>query len=82
MYSYLLIASADPPFCIFYSCYSIYEESCLCTSMGKETILLWSINPTLVYPAIIAAEVWQWTPFMFCDVSPGARYVISVGDFQ
>jgi len=33
--------------------------------MGKETILLWSINPTLVYPAIIAAEVWQWTPFMF-----------------
>jgi len=33
--------------------------------MGKETILLWSINPNLVYPAIIAAEIWQWTPFMF-----------------
>lgn len=33
--------------------------------MGKETILLWTINPNLVYPAIIAAEVWQWTPFMF-----------------
>jgi len=32
---------------------------------GKETILLWTINPNLVYPAIIAAEVWQWTPFMF-----------------
>jgi len=32
---------------------------------GRETILLWSINPGLVYPAIIAAEVWQWTPFMF-----------------
>ena len=33
--------------------------------MGKETILLWTINPNLVYPAIVAAEVWQWTPFMF-----------------
>ena len=33
--------------------------------MGKGTILLWTINPNLVYPAIIAAEIWQWTPFMF-----------------
>jgi multiple sugar transport system permease protein len=33
--------------------------------MGRETILLWTINPNLVYPAIIAAEIWQWTPFMF-----------------
>ena len=32
---------------------------------GKETVLLWAINPNLVYPAIIAAEIWQWTPFMF-----------------
>src|SRR5262249_23551890 len=32
---------------------------------GHETTLLWTINPDLVYPAIIAAEVWQWTPFMF-----------------
>jgi multiple sugar transport system permease protein len=32
---------------------------------GRETPLLWTINPDLVYPAIIAAEVWQWTPFMF-----------------
>ena len=32
---------------------------------GKETILLWTINRDLVYPAIIAAEIWQWTPFMF-----------------
>ena len=32
---------------------------------GKETILLWTINQNLVYPAIIAAEIWQWTPFMF-----------------
>ena len=33
--------------------------------MGKGTILLWTIHPNLVYPAIIAAEIWQWTPFMF-----------------
>lgn len=33
--------------------------------MGEETTLLWTISPTLVYPAILAAEVWQWTPFMF-----------------
>jgi multiple sugar transport system permease protein len=32
---------------------------------GKDATLLWTINPTLVYPAILAAEVWQWTPFMF-----------------
>jgi multiple sugar transport system permease protein len=33
--------------------------------VGHEVTLLWTINPELVYPAIIAAEVWQWTPFMF-----------------
>ena len=27
--------------------------------------LLWTINPFLVYPAIIFCEIWQWTPFMF-----------------
>ncbi len=32
---------------------------------GEEMTLLWTINPALVYPAIIVAEVWQWTPFMF-----------------
>ena len=32
---------------------------------GDTKAILWSINPQLVYPAIIAAEVWQWTPFMF-----------------
>jgi len=32
---------------------------------GKDVALLWTINPTLVYPSIIIAEVWQWTPFMF-----------------
>jgi multiple sugar transport system permease protein len=32
---------------------------------GNDTAILWTINTSLVYPAIIAAEVWQWTPFMF-----------------
>ncbi len=32
---------------------------------GEEATLLWTINPDLVYPAILAAEIWQWTPFMF-----------------
>jgi len=32
---------------------------------GQETALLWTIRPTLVYPAILVAEIWQWTPFMF-----------------
>ncbi len=32
---------------------------------GREVTLLWTINPRLVYPAILIAEIWQWTPFMF-----------------
>jgi len=32
---------------------------------GEELTLLWTISPHLVYPAILASEVWQWTPFMF-----------------
>jgi multiple sugar transport system permease protein len=32
---------------------------------GRDVALLWTINPALVYPSIIIAEVWQWTPFMF-----------------
>jgi multiple sugar transport system permease protein len=32
---------------------------------GHEVTLLWTISPQLVYPAILVAEVWQWTPFMF-----------------
>ena len=32
---------------------------------GDTAAILWTIKPNLVYPAIIAAEVWQWTPFMF-----------------
>jgi multiple sugar transport system permease protein len=32
---------------------------------GEPVTLLWTVNPHLVYPAIITCEVWQWTPFMF-----------------
>ena len=32
---------------------------------GRDVALLWTIKPALVYPSIIIAEVWQWTPFMF-----------------
>lgn len=32
---------------------------------GQPVTLLWTIRPELVYPAILLAEVWQWTPFMF-----------------
>jgi ABC-type sugar transport system permease subunit len=29
------------------------------------TKMLWTIKPSLVYVAILIAEIWQWTPFMF-----------------
>lgn len=32
---------------------------------GGEVKILWTIDPLLVWPAILVAEVWQWTPFMF-----------------
>lgn len=32
---------------------------------GGEVKLLWTVDPLLVWPAILVAEVWQWTPFMF-----------------
>lgn len=32
---------------------------------GGEVKLLWTIETALVWPAILIAEVWQWTPFMF-----------------
>ena len=32
---------------------------------GEPVTRLWTVNPMLVYPAIIICEVWQWTPFMF-----------------
>jgi multiple sugar transport system permease protein len=32
---------------------------------GEPIVLLWVIKPHLAFWAIIIAEVWQWTPFMF-----------------
>jgi multiple sugar transport system permease protein len=32
---------------------------------GEEVRLLWLVDPTLVWPAILIADTWQWTPFMF-----------------
>jgi multiple sugar transport system permease protein len=32
---------------------------------GHPVPALWTVNPGLVYPAIIFCEIWQWTPFMF-----------------
>jgi len=32
---------------------------------GREVVMLWTIEPILVYPAILICEIWQWTPFMF-----------------
>jgi len=32
---------------------------------GEPVPIIWTINPSFVYPAILIAEVWQWTPFMF-----------------
>lgn len=32
---------------------------------GYEVELLWTVQTHLVWPAILVAEVWQWTPFMF-----------------
>ncbi len=32
---------------------------------GQEVKLLWNIDPSLVWPAILVADTWQWTPFMF-----------------
>ena len=32
---------------------------------GHEVVMLWTIEPILVYPAILICEIWQWTPFMF-----------------
>jgi multiple sugar transport system permease protein len=32
---------------------------------GQPVAMLWTIRPNLVYVAILIAEIWQWTPFMF-----------------
>ena len=32
---------------------------------GKPVTILWTVDPSFVYPSILIAEIWQWTPFMF-----------------
>ena len=32
---------------------------------GEPVTILWVVDPNFVYPAILIAEIWQWTPFMF-----------------
>ncbi len=32
---------------------------------GEPMTILWTIKADYVYPAILIAEIWQWTPFMF-----------------
>lgn len=33
--------------------------------VGHEVKLLWTVDPALVYPAIIIVEIWEHTPFVF-----------------
>lgn len=32
---------------------------------GEPVTILWTVDPNFVYPSILIAEIWQWTPFMF-----------------
>ena len=42
---------------------------------GGDVKLLWTIDPQLVWSAILVAEVWQWTPFMFLLLLAGLANV-------
>ncbi len=42
---------------------------------GEPATVLWTVNPVYVYPAILLAEVWQWTPFMFLLLLAGLSNV-------
>ncbi len=42
---------------------------------GEPTTILWTVNPSFVYPAILIAEIWQWTPFMFLLLLAGLSNV-------
>lgn len=44
---------------------------------GEPVTILWTINPDFVYPAILIAEIWQWTPFMFLILLAGLSNVDS-----
>jgi multiple sugar transport system permease protein len=39
--------------------------------VGQRVDLVWLINPTTVYVALVVTEVWQWTPFMFLVLLAG-----------
>jgi multiple sugar transport system permease protein len=43
--------------------------------VGEPVTILWTVNPAFVYPAILIAEVWQWTPFMFLLLLAGLSNV-------
>ena len=42
---------------------------------GEEILILWTVKPEWVYPAIIFCEVWEWTPFMFLILLAGLSNV-------
>jgi multiple sugar transport system permease protein len=42
---------------------------------GEPVTILWTVDPLFVYPAILLAEVWQWTPFMFLLLLAGLANV-------
>ncbi len=42
---------------------------------GDTQTILWLINPQFVYSAILLAEIWQWTPFMFLLLLAGLSNV-------
>jgi len=41
----------------------------------EPVTILWTVNPVYVYPAILLAEIWQWTPFMFLLLLAGLSTV-------
>ena len=42
---------------------------------GEPATILWTVNPAWVYPGILLAEIWQWTPFMFLLLLAGLSNV-------
>jgi multiple sugar transport system permease protein len=42
---------------------------------GEPVTILWTVDPVFVYPAILIAEIWQWTPFMFLLLLAGLSNV-------
>ena len=42
---------------------------------GEPMPVLWTIKANFVYPAILMAEIWQWTPFMFLILLAGISNV-------